>query len=72
MHKGSSDNYFKDKPNNPNVKHDCCDVCLAACKCSSCNTLEKPSDIKPANETVEITTVVRFELGEQGIEAIVS
>ena len=52
-------NYFKEKPNKPNVKHDCCDVCLAACICCLCNALEKPSDVTPPNETVEMATVVR-------------
>lgn len=52
-------NYFKEKPNKPNVKHDCCDVCLAACICCVCNALEKPSDVTPPNETVEMATVVR-------------
>lgn len=52
-------NYFKDKPNNPNTKHDCCDICVAACKCSSCSTVEEPCDVKPADETVEMSTLVR-------------
>lgn len=44
-------NYFKEKHNKPNVKHDSCDVCLAASNCSSCNALEKSSDVTPASET---------------------
>ena len=41
------------------MKHDCCDICLAASKCSSYSTVEKPSDVKPADETVEMETLVR-------------
>lgn len=52
-------NNFKEKPNKPNVMHDSCDVCLAACKCSLWNALERPSDVTPANETVEKATVVQ-------------
>ena len=53
-------NYFtENKPNNPNTKHDSCDICLATCKGSSCSTVEEPCDVKPADETVEMPTLVR-------------
>lgn len=36
--------YFKDKPNPPDLQHDCCDVCHATCECgNSCK--ETPSSI---------------------------
>ena len=29
-------NYFKEKPNKPDLPHDCCDACHVSCKCSTC------------------------------------
>ena len=29
--------YFKDKANSRDLKHDCCDECLASCKCTDCS-----------------------------------
>lgn len=44
-------NYFKEKPDTPDLKHDCCDVCQAACKCSICSTAQT-TDTTLVNETV--------------------
>ena len=45
-------NYFKGKPNSPNTKHDCCDIF--------------PADVKPADETVEMATLVNMACTERG------
>ena len=51
-------NYFKEKPDTPDLKHDCCDVCQAACKCSICSTAQT-TDTTLVNEAVEMPTMAR-------------
>lgn len=55
-------NYFKEKPDFPDLKHDCCDVCQAACKCSVCSTAQT-TDTTP--ETMEMSTMARHVQEEE-------
>lgn len=50
--------YFKEKPETPDLKHGCCNVCQAACKCSMCSATQTP-DTTPVNDTVEMPTTGR-------------
>lgn len=51
-------NYFIDKPNAPDSKHNCCDACRASCQCVSCSTEKLPSD-EPDDVSVPLPTMSR-------------
>lgn len=49
--------YFKDKANSPDLKHDCCDECLASCKCTDCSK-DLPSS-EPEEDSEQLPAMSR-------------
>lgn len=46
-------NYFKEKPNKPDLPHNCCDACLETCKCGTCVSSLQQLPARCYNESEE-------------------